>query len=80
MRLYEGIVLVARCKSNEKNVKNGVRYQVRAIPEEDDDQHMFEIVAVNYDDQGTGDSSIMLTADIGNNIGPRTYGCQVPSH
>ena len=68
MRIYEGIVLVARCKSNEKHVKNGCRYMVRAITEEDDDQYNFELINVKDDDRETGESFIMSTAELGKNM------------
>ena len=68
MWIYEGIVLVARCKSNEKHLKNGVRYKVTAITEEeDDDQRNFEMIAVKDDDQETGESFIMSSAELGKN-------------
>ena len=66
MWIYEGIVLVARCKTNERHLKNGVRYKVRAITEEeDDDQPCFEMIAVTDDDQESGESFIMTAAELG---------------
>ena len=45
-----------------------VRYNVRAITEEeDDDQRKFELVAVKDDDQEIGESFIMSTAELGKN-------------
>ena len=68
MWIYEGIVLVARCKTNEKPLKNGVRYKVKAIAEEDDDQNNFEMIAVTDDNQETGESFVMTTAELGNKM------------
>ena len=65
MRIYKDIVLIARCKSHEKHLKNGVRYKVRAITEEDDDQHSFEMIAVADDDQEIGESFIMTADELG---------------
>ena len=41
---------------------------VRAITEEDDDQHNFEMINVKDDDQETGESFIMSTAELGKNM------------
>ena len=68
MWVYEGIVLVARCKTNERHLKNGVRYKVRAITEEDDDQPCFEMIAVTDDDQESGESFVMTAAELGKNM------------
>lgn len=68
MRIYTGIVLIARCKTKEKHLKNGVRYKVRAITDGDDDQHNFEMIAVTDDNQETGESFIMTTAELGNKM------------
>ena len=68
MWIYEGIVLVARCKTDERRLKNGVRYKVRAITEEDDDQPCFEMIAVTDDDQESGESFITSTAEPGKNM------------
>ena len=65
MWIYEGIVLVARCKTNERHLKNGVRYKVRAITEEDDDQPCFEMIAVTDDDQESGESFVMTATELG---------------
>jgi hypothetical protein len=69
MWIYKGIVLIARCKTREKHLKNGVRYKVREITdEEEDDQHNFEMIGVTDDDQEIGESFIMTAAELGNKM------------
>ena len=68
MRIYKGIVLIARWKSHEKHFKNGVRYKVKDITDEDDDQHNFEMIAITDEDKETGESFIMTTAELGNKM------------
>ena len=68
MKVWEGIVLMARCKSREKNLKNGVRYKVVAITAEEDEDSCFELRQV--DDQGDfkGESFILTKEDIGSKM------------
>ena len=68
MRIYKDIVLIARCKSHEKHLKNGVRYKVKAITEEDDDQHSFEMIAVADDNKENGESFIMTADELGSKM------------
>ena len=68
MWIYKGIVLIARCKTREKHLKNGVRYKVRAITEEEDEQHNFEMIAVTDDDEESGESFIMTADELGNKM------------
>ena len=68
MRIYQGIILMARCKSHEKGIKNGVRYKVKEITEEDDDKHNFEMIAVTDENQETGESFIMTPDDLGSKM------------
>ena len=67
MYIYEGIVLIASCKSHEKHLEHGVSYKVGEITDEDDDQHQYEMIAVADDNQECGESFLMTTADLGKN-------------
>ena len=66
MWIHEGIVLVATCKTNERCLNNGARYKVKAIAEDDNGQNNFEMIAVAGDNQETGESFVMATAELGN--------------
>ena len=68
MQIYQGIVLIARCKSHEKGLKNGVRYKVKEITDEDDDKHNFEMIAVTDENEETGESFIMTPEDLGSKM------------
>ena len=66
MKIYEGIVLIARCKSHDKHVKNGVRYKVRAITEEEG--YKFEMITVTDEDKESGKSFFMTADELGNKM------------
>ena len=68
MKVWEGIVLMARCKSKEKYLKNGVRYKVLEITDEGDDDPMFELRQVKDQGELVGDSFIMDKQDMGSKI------------
>ena len=68
MWIYKGIVLIAKCKGNAKNIKSGVRYQVKEITEEDENKHNFEMIAVADDNREIGESFIMTPEDLGSKV------------
>ena len=70
MWIYKGIVLIAKCKGNAKNIKNGVRYRVKEITEEEEEEnkHNFEMIAVADDNREIGESFIMTPEDIGSKM------------
>ena len=74
MRVWEGIVLVARCGSKEKYLKNGVRYKVLAITAEsdsDDDievSHQFEMASVNDEGEQVGTSFVLTKEELGSKM------------
>ena len=74
MKVWEGIILIARYGSKEKQpLKNGVRYKVLAISEEEDpDQenvliHKFEMIATDEDEQ-VGDSFFLSKEELGSKM------------
>ena len=69
MQVWEGIILIARCGSKERHLKNGVRYKLLAIVaergpyddasecgQEQSPEASFETVAVDDEDVPVGDS------------------------
>ena len=68
MKVWEGIVLMARCKSKEKYLKNGVRYKVLEITDEGDDDSMFELRQVKDQGELVGDSFIMDKKELGSKM------------
>ena len=68
MWIYKGIVLIAKCKGNAKNIKNGVRYKIKETTEEEDNKHKFEMIAVADDNREIGESFIMTPEDLGSKM------------
>ena len=73
MKVWEGIVLIARCGSKEKQpLKNGVRYKVLAITEEEDQDnaltHMFELIAISDEDEHVGNSFFLSKEEMGSKM------------
>ena len=75
LKVWESIVLNARCGSKEMQpLKNGVRYKVLAITEEEDpDQenvltHMFEMITITDEDEHVGNSFFLSKAEMGSTM------------
>ena len=68
MKVWEGIVLMARCGSNEKHLKNGVLYKVVAITDEGDEGHCFELCRVKDQGEEIGESFIMDKSELGSKM------------
>ncbi len=74
MKVWQGIVLIARCGSKEKNLKNGVRYKLLAITAEsdsDDDAAAspnFELTAVDDEEKQLGTSFMMTREELGSKM------------
>jgi len=65
MNIWEGIVLMARCRSKEKHLKNGVRYRVVAITDEGKRDRCFELRRVNDEGEAVGESFVMDEKELG---------------
>ena len=74
MRVWTGIVLIARCGSKEQHLKNGVRYKLLAITAEsdsDDEEAVpsnFEMTAVNDEDEPLGTSFVLTIQELGSKM------------
>jgi hypothetical protein len=68
MKVWEGIVLMARCGSNEKHLKNGVRYQVVEITDEGDEDPNFELRRVKDQGEVVGESFLMTKEELGSKM------------
>ena len=74
MKVWEGIVLVARCGSTEKFLKNGVRYKLLAIIAESDTEdyeaasQKIEMTAVDDEDKPTGTSFELTREELGSKM------------
>ena len=74
MKVWAGIILIARCGSNEKNLKNGVRYNLLAITAEsasDDEEAAspnFEMTAVDDEDKPLGTSFMLTIQELGSKM------------
>ena len=74
MRVWTGIVLIARCGSKEKNLKNGVRYKLLAITAESDSDDEeaanpnFEMTAVDAEDKQLGTSFVLTIQELGSKM------------
>jgi hypothetical protein len=74
MNVWEGIILVARCGSTEKFLKNGVRYKLLAIIAESDTEdyetarQKFEMTAVDDEDKPTGTSFELTREELGSKM------------
>jgi len=75
MKVWAGIVLIARCGSKEQNLKNGVRYKLLAITAEsdsDDDEEAaspnFEMTAVDDEDKPLGTSFVLTIQELGSKM------------
>ena len=67
MKVWVGIVLMARCGSSDK-LRNGVRYKVLAITDEGDEDPYFEVVQVKDNDEATGDSFCLSQRELGSKM------------
>ena len=74
MNVWEGIILVARCGSTEKFLKNGVRYKLLAIiAESDTEDHEagspnFEMTAVDDEGKPIGTSFVLTREELGSKM------------
>lgn len=75
MRVWVGIVLIARCGSKEKHLKNGVRYKLLAITTTDSDsddedaaEPLFEMTAVDDEDKPVGTSFMLSRQELGSKM------------
>ena len=68
MKVWEGIVLMARCGSNEKHLKNGVRYKVVEITDEGDEDPNFELRRVKDQGEVVGESFLMTKEELGSKM------------
>ncbi len=74
MRVWTGIVLIARCGSKEKHLKNGVRYKLLAITAESDSDDEeaapsnVEMTAVNDEDEPLGTSFVLTIQELGSKM------------
>ena len=68
MKVWEGIVLMARCGSNEKHLKNGVRYKVVEITDEGEEGHCFELRRVKDQGEVVGESFMMSKEELGSKM------------
>ena len=66
MKVWQGLILVARCGSKERHLKHGVRYQVLAITDNDDETPVqFEMTGINDKDERVGESFFMTKEELG---------------
>ena len=65
MLIHKGIALIAKCKGNAKHIKNGVRYRVKEITEEEENKHNFEMIAVADDNREIGESFYKTPQELG---------------
>jgi hypothetical protein len=56
---------MARCGSNEKHLKNGVRYKAVQIRDEDDEDPNFELRRVKDQGEVVGESFLMTKEELG---------------
>jgi hypothetical protein len=74
MKVWAGIVLIARCGSKEQNLKNGVRYRLLAITAESDSDDEgpatpnFEMTAVDDEDKPLGTSFVLTIQELGSKM------------
>jgi len=74
MKVWAGIVLIARCGSKEQNLKNGVRYRLLAITAESDSDDEepaspnFEMTAVDDEDKPLGTSFMLTMQELGSKM------------
>ena len=68
MKVWKGIVLMARCGSKEKHLKNGVRYKVVAITDEGDEDPYFELSRVKDEGEVVGESFLMDKMELGSKM------------
>ena len=68
MKVWEGIVLMARCGSNEKRLKNGVRYKIVALTDEGDEDPDFELRRVKDQGEVVGESFLMSKEELGSKM------------
>ena len=59
---------MARCGSNEKHLKNGVRYQVVKITDEGDEDPNFELRQVKDQGEVVGESFLMTKEELGSKM------------
>ena len=74
MRVWQGIILIARCGSKECHLKNGVRYQVLNITDSNNKTpgsrngpkgQQFEMTGINDKDEQMGESFFMTKEEVG---------------
>jgi len=68
MKVWEGITLMARCGSNEKHTKNGVRYKIVALTDEGDEDPNFELRRVKDQGEVVGESFLMTKEELGSKM------------
>ena len=68
MKVWEGIVLMARCGSKEKHLKNGVRYKIVAVTDEGEEGHYFELRRVKDQGELVGESFLMSKEELGSKM------------
>ena len=68
MKVWERIVLMARCGSNEKHLKNGVRYKIVAHTDEGDEDPNFELRRVKDQGEVVGESFLMTKTEPGSKM------------
>ena len=81
MKVWEGIILIARCGSNARHLKNGVRYKLLAIVAErypydgasesgqgQSPEASFEMLAVDDEDAPVGDSFLLTQEELGSKM------------
>ena len=68
MRVWKGIVLMAVCKSQDKEVKNGIRYRVMGIEGDEAGKETFTLAKCDDDDVPVAEPFRMSAVDLGNKM------------
>ena len=68
VKIWDGIVMKAKCKSKERHLKNGVRDKVVAITDEGEQDSGFELIRVSDEGQGIGESFVIHTMELGSKM------------